>query len=74
MDDLTDLLRDREPGKTLPREFYVDEELFEEELSRVFHANWLFAGHTCEIPEPGDYFLLPGSVGDLPAPDHGGSS
>ncbi|MBA3952914.1 MAG: hypothetical protein H0X57_13675 [Rubrobacter sp.] len=52
----------------------MDEELFEEELSRVFHANWLFAGHTCEIPEPGDYFLLPGSVGDLPAPDHGGSS
>ena len=59
MDYLTDILRDREPGKTLPRKFYVDGELFEEDLSRVFHANWLFAGHTCEIPEPGDYFLLP---------------
>ena len=59
MDDLRDLLGNREPGKTLPREFYVDRELFEEELSRVFHANWLFAGHTCEILEPGDYFLLP---------------
>jgi Rieske 2Fe-2S family protein len=62
VNDLTDLLRDREPSKSLSREFYVDPELFEEELSRVFHANWLFAGHTCEIPEPGDYFLLP--VGD----------
>jgi Rieske 2Fe-2S family protein len=59
MDDLTHLLRSRIPGKSLPQEFYVDPELFEEELSRVFHANWLFAGHTCEIPEPGDYFLLP---------------
>jgi Rieske 2Fe-2S family protein len=59
MTDLTDLLRDREPGKTLPREFYVNEGLFEEELSRIFHANWLFAGHSCEIPDPGDFFLLP---------------
>lgn len=59
MDDLADLLKAREPGKTLPRQFYVDGGLFEEDLSRVFHANWLFAGHTCEIPEPGDYFLLP---------------
>ena len=62
MDDLTGLLRDRVPNKTLPQEFYVDGELYGEELSRVFHSNWLFAGHTCEIPEPGDYFLLP--VGD----------
>ncbi len=44
MDDLTHLLRSRIPGKSLPQEFYVDPELFEEELSRVFHANWLFAG------------------------------
>ena len=62
MGDLTGLLRDRVPNKTLPREFYVSGELHEEELSRIFHPNWLFAGHTCEIPEPGDYFLLP--VGD----------
>jgi phenylpropionate dioxygenase-like ring-hydroxylating dioxygenase large terminal subunit len=59
VNDLTDLLRSRIPGKSLSQEFYVAPELFEEELSRVFHTNWLFAGHTCEIPEPGDYFLLP---------------
>ena len=62
MDDLTGLLRDRVPNKTLPRGFYVDGGLYGEELSRIFHSNWLFAGHTCEIPEPGDYFLLP--IGD----------
>ena len=58
----TDLLQSRMPGKSLPREFYVSRELFEEELRRVFHANWLFAGHACEIPDPGDYFVL--SVGE----------
>jgi Rieske 2Fe-2S family protein len=59
MTDLSDLLQSRIPGKSLPREFYTDSELFDEELRRIFHANWLFAGHTCEIAEPGDYFLLP---------------
>ena len=65
MNHLTDLLNNRIPGKSLPREFYVDPELFEEELSRVFHANWLFAGHSCEIPEPGDFFLLPVGAEEL---------
>ncbi len=56
------LLRDRIPGKSLDREFYVDEAVFEKDLSRVFHRNWLFAGHSCEIREPGDYFTF--EVGD----------
>ena len=57
--NLTDLLRSREPGKSLPQEFYLDGGLFKAELRRIFHTNWLFAGHSCEIPEPGDYFVLP---------------
>jgi glycine betaine catabolism A len=56
--DLSNLIRRRAPGKSLPREFYVDRRVFEEDLRRVFHTNWLFAGHSCDIPEPGDYFLL----------------
>ncbi len=31
-------------------------------MRRIFHTSWLFAGHSREIPEPGDYFVLP--VGD----------
>jgi glycine betaine catabolism A len=27
------------------------------DLERVFRPNWLFAGHTNRIPNPGDYFL-----------------
>ncbi len=59
MTELSGLLRDREPGKTLPKEFYLDPGIFREDLRRVFYTNWLFAGHSCEIPEPGDFFLLP---------------
>lgn len=65
MTDLNNLLRSRVPGKSLPREFYVDPEVFEEDLRRVFHKNWLFAGHSCELPEPGDYFLLPVGAEEL---------
>jgi len=57
--DLTNLFQSRTLGKSLPREFYVDRRIFDEELRRVFYANWLFAGHSCEIPEPGDYFVFP---------------
>jgi glycine betaine catabolism A len=44
-----------QPGLTLPREFYVDPNQFEADLARVFYSNWLFIGHTCEIPKPGDF-------------------
>lgn len=56
------LLQDRQPDESLAQEFYVDEEVFEEDLRRVFHSNWLFAGHSCEILETGDYFTF--EVGD----------
>ena len=56
--DLSNLIRRRAPGNSLPREFYADRRVFEEDLRRVFHTNWLVAGHSCDIPEPGDYFLL----------------
>ena len=60
--ELRHLLRARTPGKSLDREFYVDEAVFEEDLHRVFHTSWLFAGHSCEIPGAGDYFTF--EVGD----------
>ena len=62
MATLIGLLRDRVPNKSLSREFYVDPGLFEKDIGSIFHTNWLFAGHTCEVREPGDYLVLP--VGD----------
>jgi Rieske 2Fe-2S family protein len=46
----------------LARDFYLDGEIFEEDLHRVFRTSWLFAGHSCEISRSGDYFTF--EVGD----------
>lgn len=59
-----ELARTRQQGMALPGEFYTDREIFADDLQRVFYANWLFVGHSCEVPEPGDYFAL--RVGEEP--------
>src|SRR5437870_4841465 len=46
------------PGWSLPGEFYSDEAVYRADLERIWRRGWLFAGHTCEIPNPGDYFTL----------------
>ncbi|MGE0057100.1 MAG: Rieske 2Fe-2S domain-containing protein [Dehalococcoidia bacterium] len=34
---------------------YRDEEIFEQELQRIFYTTWVYVGHTSEIAETGDY-------------------
>src|SRR2546427_3242239 len=46
------------PGWSLPGEFYRDEAIYRADLERIWRPGWLFAGHSCEIPKPGDYFTL----------------
>jgi Rieske 2Fe-2S family protein len=58
------LLRHREPGAPLPREFYTDEAVFALDMELVFYREWLFVGHTCELPGTGSYFTL--QIGDYP--------
>jgi glycine betaine monooxygenase A len=59
---LADLLAGRQPGFSLPQEFYTGSELFRLDQERVFRRRWLFAGYTCQIPQPGDYFTF--DIGD----------
>ncbi len=47
-------LVDTERG-TVSRRLYVDEDLFELEMERIFTRTWVFIGLESEIPEPGDY-------------------
>src|SRR5262245_41871686 len=47
-----------QPGRTLPRAFFSDEEVYQADLNTIWRRGWLFAGHSCEIPKPGDYFTL----------------
>ena len=45
-------------GHSLPREFYRDEAVYRVDIERIWRTGWLFAGHSCEIPTPGDFFTL----------------
>ncbi|MEL0083497.1 MAG: Rieske 2Fe-2S domain-containing protein [Gammaproteobacteria bacterium] len=36
-------------------QLYVDPEIFELELERVFSSTWVYVGHESEIPQPGDF-------------------
>ena len=54
----TALLAECRSGWTLPRPFYRDESVYRLDLERVWRTGWLFAGHSCEISEPGSYFTL----------------
>lgn len=36
-------------------EVYTDSAIFDEEMDKIFHNDWLFIGHESEIARPGDY-------------------
>ncbi|MEJ7774654.1 MAG: aromatic ring-hydroxylating dioxygenase subunit alpha [Nocardioidaceae bacterium] len=48
-------------GYSLPQSYYVDDEMFDLDLERVFARSWLLVGSTAELPEPGA--VLTWSVG-----------
>lgn len=54
---LQNLVESRQPGHGLPRPFYHEELLYRFEMETIWRRGWLFAGHSCQIPRPGDYFL-----------------
>jgi Rieske 2Fe-2S family protein len=47
-----------QPGRSLPGDFYSGEEIYRLDVARVWRTGWLFAGHACEIPQPGDFFTI----------------
>lgn len=53
-----ELLERRRPNYSLEQGFYTRGEVLDAELELVFRQSWLFVGHGCEIPRPGDYFLF----------------
>ena len=45
-------------GWSLSRSFYSDEDVYRLDLERIWRTGWLFAGHSCELPNSGDYLTL----------------
>lgn len=54
----THLLASRRPGYSLPQALYNDPAIFELEMAALFQRDWLFAGHVCELPDPGDFITF----------------
>ena len=55
--ELTNLIASCPPGWTLPQPFYRDAEIYRVDVDRIWRRGWLFAGYTCQVPEPGDFFV-----------------
>lgn len=54
---LQSIIASRQPNFGLPRDFYHDPLLYRAEMEFIWRGGWLFAGHSCQIPQAGDYFL-----------------
>lgn len=52
------LIAMHKPGHALPREFQTDPGIYRLDLERIWRRGWLFAGHTCQVKNPGDYFVF----------------
>ncbi|MDP3658490.1 aromatic ring-hydroxylating dioxygenase subunit alpha [Phenylobacterium sp.] len=50
------IVEDKEAGLfRIHRDAFVDQAVFERERAMIFDRSWLFAGHTSEFPNPGDF-------------------
>src|SRR5580704_15677641 len=47
------------------RRIYLEQEVFDLEMERIFERNWVFVGHQSEVPAPGDFKTIP--IGTQPA-------
>lgn len=52
-----------ESGRTLPRDWYLDKDVYESERDAVFKKSWQYVAHVDELTKPGDFVVAP--IGDF---------
>ena len=62
MSDVAALIERQREGFTLEAGLYRAPAVLAAELALIFRRHWLFAGHSCEVPKPGDFFTY--KIGD----------
>ena len=55
---ITDTVDAHVEGTSLEQAFYTDADIYEREISEIYLKSWLYAGHSSEIPNVGDWFLF----------------
>lgn len=56
--EIIQLIEKQRDRHALTREFYIDPDIYERDVERIFLRTWQYAGHQSEIPNPGDWFLF----------------
>ena len=51
-------------GNRVHSSLYYDEQIFQEELERIWYRGWVYVGHTSEVPNRNDYVTK--SIGPTP--------
>jgi Rieske 2Fe-2S family protein len=52
------LIAEHKPGYALERLFQTDPGIYRLDVERIWRRGWLFVGHTCQVKQPGDYFVF----------------
>jgi Rieske 2Fe-2S family protein len=47
-----------DPNFTLSERFYLSNEIFEEELEKIFYSKWIYVACEADLPKVGDYVAL----------------
>jgi glycine betaine catabolism A len=55
---LDSLIASHRAGYTLPAPFYLSQDVYEQDVARIFGRYWIFVGVEPEIAEPGDFFTV----------------
>jgi len=53
-----DLIANQPEGFALPRHFYNSPAVYDHDIRAFWNRNWIWVGHVCQIPEPGNFFLF----------------